>query len=38
MARYDVAALLHKGIDEVDAMTAEQFTGWLAWSRIRNRG
>lgn len=34
MNRFALADRLHKTLAEIDAMPMEEFTGWLAYSRI----
>lgn len=34
---YELGALLHKSLDELEDMTVEEFVGWQAWHRIRER-
>lgn len=33
---YELGALLHKTVAELEEMTVEEFQGWIAWHRIRN--
>lgn len=33
---YDLAALLHKTVSEIESMSANEFWEWQAWWRIRN--
>ena len=34
-AVYQLAEALHKSVDEVQAMSEEQFMGWVAYFRIK---
>jgi hypothetical protein len=36
LALYDLAALLHKTVGELEQMSVEEFMGWQTWWRIRH--
>jgi len=33
--RYALAEILHKTLDEIEAMTVEEFNGWIAYFKVK---